>query len=747
MCDDILDCKEMLMHVPFQSGYQAWRGKMAATESKDSIASELIKLFKRIEYVTTIRPLKEVDTVMIADFDKLDIAQWYELDTSRCFTGKKKLKLNNHCVYEIFASYCGIDKFKIKDLVTKEVSENMLWYKRVSRVMLCWKDTDLRKWLKKQKFKNSGADELCLYALCVIFRRHCIVYMMFQPWCSVDIKPGMRPQVVEETCETKLVFLGDNLFGELCRKPLAMVNPPLVILSEVQEARELYRDTNLMEMYIVHTESSELNRMNANIVREEQSFVADSDVTRILPSQKTVFDSEYMPETKVEEEPLGDNTMYTLTESLGSTLGEISFAVPVKAEPGETIGNVLSTHSPGCQLRVHVRDYMSAHHPDFNSETPTDSYSSDETIIIGHAAETVSEIKTGSQDVTSLHDITAMTNDSESDKVPQALSPGSQEVSPLQTTSQDVTNVSKNVNIHSSQEEMDESSSSQTQSLGSHEVSPLETTSQEETDANKNINIHSSQEVMDEYGGSQDITSPGTVTQDTTDNNVCSQDETVPPENTKQGKIILPDLINEDTSLSLPLMDPIGHSSLIDVPVIGSSHGLEQPSLSDTQANSSGSSSKRSEHIRKQLCSLGFADELFRANQSRYFPVLTPDEDDIEFLNFMDIIDRSCTVSIPNMSMDDIKLEVDHLKSSSPVPSINSESTQSAVLSIETDDERKDPNYGTPIPLTKKRQTKPRPGRKSSATRIAAQKLITKMRSSSKKNSVAGALGGTSKTV
>ena len=214
-----------------------------------------------------------------------------------------------------------------------------------------------------------------------------------------------------------------------------------------------------------------------------------------------------------------------------------------------------------------------------------------------------------------------------------------------------------------------------------------------------------------------------------------------------QGKNILPELINEDTSLSLPLTDPIGHSSLIDVPVIGNSHGLEQPSLSDIQANSSESSSKRSERIRKQLCSLGFADELFQANQSRYFPVLTPDEDDIEFLYFMDIMNRSCTVSIPNMSMDDIKLEVDHLKSSSPVPSIYNESTQSAVLSTETDDERKDPNYGTPIPLTRKRQTKPRPGREPSVTHIADQMLITKTRSSHRKNSVAGALSGTSKTV
>ena len=51
---------------------------------------------------------------------------------------------------------------------------------------------------------------------------------------------------------------------------------------------------------------------------------------RILPSKPTVFDSDYIPETK--PEPVEENytRSFALTESLGSSLGEIIFLAPVK---------------------------------------------------------------------------------------------------------------------------------------------------------------------------------------------------------------------------------------------------------------------------------------------------------------------------------------------------------------------------------------------------------------------------------
>ena len=100
----------------------------------------------------------------------------------------------------------------------------------------------------------------------------------------------MHPEFVEEACETKLVYLGGTLFGELRHKPLTMLPWPQVNIDEIQAARVLHCDANLMEMYIEHASSAELNVSNTNIVRNVETFISPSDTTTILPAATTVFE-------------------------------------------------------------------------------------------------------------------------------------------------------------------------------------------------------------------------------------------------------------------------------------------------------------------------------------------------------------------------------------------------------------------------------------------------------------------------
>ena len=59
-------------------------------------------------------------------------------------------------------------------------------------------DNDLDTWLKKQQYKNFKPNKLCMYMLSVILRCHTIVYTEYQPWCTVDRKPGMCSETIEE---------------------------------------------------------------------------------------------------------------------------------------------------------------------------------------------------------------------------------------------------------------------------------------------------------------------------------------------------------------------------------------------------------------------------------------------------------------------------------------------------------------------------------------------------------------------
>ena len=70
ICDRKLDFKIKKSRAPFLARYQS-TSKMAASsmESKTTIAEELVRLFKRVDYVSTVRPLKEIETVMINEYD------------------------------------------------------------------------------------------------------------------------------------------------------------------------------------------------------------------------------------------------------------------------------------------------------------------------------------------------------------------------------------------------------------------------------------------------------------------------------------------------------------------------------------------------------------------------------------------------------------------------------------------------------------------------------------------------------
>ena len=97
----------------------------------------------------------------------------------------------------------------------------------------------------------------------------------------------------------------------------------------------------------------------------------------------------------------------------------------------------------------------------------------------------------------------------------------------------------------------------------------------------------------------------------------------------------------------------------------------------------------------------------------------------MDYISFVDIINRSCSISLENLSSEEINFAVDNLKSSSlrhRNTDVDSTSTQSTSISTHSEYEKKDPTYGA----EKVKKPSHRPGRKPSAVRLAAQKLINK---------------------
>ena len=121
--------------------------------------------------------------------------------------------------------------------------------------------------------------------------------------------------------------------------------------------------------------------------------------------------------------------------------------------------------------------------------------------------------------------------------------------------------------------------------------------------------------------------------------------------------------------------------------------------------------------IKEQLSNMGLPQSMFEVNKNKYFLAESTIDEDVDLLLFTDILDKSCSVTLDNLSQDDITFEKGLLKTSSP---IHSPSTQTSMDTGDTETEKCDPTYGKPKPVKKSML----PRRAPSATRIAAQKCI-----------------------
>ena len=191
------------------------------------------------------------------------------------------------------------------------------------------KGTTFNKWLAHVKRPRSRGDELILYALCVLYRRHCIVYTKWQPWFTPKPSQGQTLNNIEEMCETKLLFIGNELFGELHRLPLDRVLDTPSSLKDIQNGCVIDRDINTHTMHLTV------------IGVENQSSATRSNNSDSEPSTKPQSES-----TTIDIKPpmvCGENPFNVFSDVYTSYMAvpKVEPNIPIKAEAVEPLSGEL----------------------------------------------------------------------------------------------------------------------------------------------------------------------------------------------------------------------------------------------------------------------------------------------------------------------------------------------------------------------------------------------------------------------
>ena len=218
------------------------RKMVAFGEPQSTAISNLSGIIDKIQYKSMVQYLPDSMGLDIKDFEESEYGFQYYLDTLMCVTKRKTY--NRKCLYDTFSKYCDLTGDEVKAKVLQELETNSFWYTKASATCLGMQGIKFETWLKKQAHPCTWPNELILYALCIIFCRNALVINGGRIWTTLETNQDMTISVIQEMCETTLLYLGNNLYGTLRRKPFTLERPLKFNLNNMQRMRPIFMDLN-----------------------------------------------------------------------------------------------------------------------------------------------------------------------------------------------------------------------------------------------------------------------------------------------------------------------------------------------------------------------------------------------------------------------------------------------------------------------------------------------------------------------
>ena len=179
-------------------------------ESK-SIAEELLR---NIPLLTAYKMCSLVPYLSPSDANNSELSSDYYVETVNLQCGNYE---NTNHLFDLFSKFCGYDDSTFLHLdMLNHVADNIARYKWDAHVLLTMHDSNLAHWSAHMTDPLNKGDELCVYTLCNILKWHAFIFTKTKPWTTVD--GSLADLTVAELCmicDARLIFLGDNNFGEL----------------------------------------------------------------------------------------------------------------------------------------------------------------------------------------------------------------------------------------------------------------------------------------------------------------------------------------------------------------------------------------------------------------------------------------------------------------------------------------------------------------------------------------------------
>ena len=182
--------------------------KMAATTTK-SIAEAI----KDKTYDSCVSNLTKIHQVNLKNFRR------ERLPGGTCITTKSFVTKMNHpapnAMFELFGEFSNQSGPEVRDTMIGWSYDNFWMLEGVFSVALSQRNMNLRAWLNLMVDEHTPGDELTLYVLACMYRRHAYVFTQMFWWTTLLYTVPVTEKELLNQCDVVLVYIKEGVFGEL----------------------------------------------------------------------------------------------------------------------------------------------------------------------------------------------------------------------------------------------------------------------------------------------------------------------------------------------------------------------------------------------------------------------------------------------------------------------------------------------------------------------------------------------------
>ena len=279
------------MHQPRPTGQLVPRARKTTKMAADNkIARELLNMVSPYNYISSIALLSQNDIMQQTLFHKTSLSEEYWLDTRHCY---RYCRHNPDQLFELFEAFNDCEALELREEMCNRVEDEKDLYDSIGHVPVRLKCNNIDMWIKLMRNQNTFGEKLMLFALVQTFQRHVVVYGKNRCWCTIGTDEPINGDRLLEVCQVHLVYIGENMYGELRRKPFATKRPQFMSATPVYDTGE--DDTSNNKTAALNLSQSAIIDINKEDGKRVPSHVHDHDYSKNGHNGR-VTDSAEIPE-------------------------------------------------------------------------------------------------------------------------------------------------------------------------------------------------------------------------------------------------------------------------------------------------------------------------------------------------------------------------------------------------------------------------------------------------------------------